>query len=261
MDMDVLAVGTQPPWIIAHRGVSQLLPENTHPAFEAALRAPVAGIELDLQLSADGVPVVYHHRTLARAGLRGKRVHLLDFATLRELDVAGWLATYLGHQSMPTLDEVLDRYGGRTRLFLEVKARKGVDTGQRHRQLALRVVEAVAARGLFESVYILSFDRALLTATRKVAPALHYVLNTKWPVAVGGRRGMAAAGLFAVCIDIRRLTPTFAMRCHAEGVAVITYTCNSQRAVRRAVEAGVDAMISDHPFWLAGYLDGHRVNR
>jgi glycerophosphoryl diester phosphodiesterase len=261
MAMELLSPGTKPAWIIAHRGVSELLPENTHLAFEAALRAPVAGIELDLQLSSDGVPVVYHHRTLSRAGLRGKRVHLLDFATLRELDVAGWLATQLGHQSMPALDEVLDRYGRRTRLFLEVKARKGIDTGRRHRQLALRVVEAVAERGLFDSVYVLSFDRALLTATRKIAPALHYVLNTKWPVAVGGRRGVAAAGLSAVCIDIRRLTPRFAAQCHAGGLAVITYTCNSQRAARRAQEAGVDAMISDHPFWLAGYLDGHRVKQ
>jgi glycerophosphoryl diester phosphodiesterase len=261
MVMDALAAGTQPPWIIAHRGVSQLLPENTHPAFEAALRAPVAGIELDLQLSRDGVPVAYHHRTLARAGLRGKRVHLLDFASLSELDVAGWLTTHLGRQAIPTLDEVLDRYGGRTRLFLEVKARKGVDTGRRHRALARCVVEAVTRRGLRESVYILSFDRAVLTATRKIGPALHYVLNTKWPVAVKGRRGVAAAGLSAVCIDIRRLTPRFASQCHASGLAVITYTCNSRQAVGRAQEAGVDAMISDHPFWLAGYLDGHRMKR
>ena len=261
MAMKPLAPGMRPPWIIAHRGVSQLLPENTHLAFEAALRAPVAGMELDLQLSRDGVPVVWHHRTLSRAGLRGKRVHLLDFATLRELDVTAWLHAQFGGQPIPTLDEVLDRYGGRTRLFLEVKARKGIDTGQRHRELALRVVEAVASRGLWDSVYILSFNRALLTATRKAAPALRYVLNIKWPVAVNGRRGVAGAGLAAVCIDIRRLTTGFAARCHGAGLAVLTYTCNSQRAVRRAVEAQVDGMISDHPFWLAGYLDGRKGSR
>jgi glycerophosphoryl diester phosphodiesterase len=261
MDMDPLAPGTSPPWIIAHRGVSHLLPENTHLAFEAALYAPVAGIELDLQLSRDGVPVVYHHRTLSRAGLRGMRVHLLDFATLRELDVAAWLTSQFGGQPMPTLDEVLDRYGGRTRLFLEVKARKGVDTGRRHRELAVRVVEAVARRGLWESTYILSFNRALLTATRKIAPALRYVLNLKWPVAVNGRRGVAAAGLSAVCIDIRHLTPAFVAQCHAAGLAVLTYTCNSQRAVHRAQEARADGMVSDHPFWLSGYLDGRRVKR
>jgi glycerophosphoryl diester phosphodiesterase len=255
MDMDPLAPGTQPPWIIAHRGVSQLLPENTHLAFEAALRAPIAGMELDLQLSRDGVPVVWHHRTLSRAGLRGKRVHLLDFATLRELDVTAWLHARFGSQSIPTLDEVLDRYGGRTRLFLEVKARKGIDTGRRHRELAIRVVEAVASRGLWESVYILSFNRAVLTATRKVAPALRYVLNAKWPVAITGRRGVAGTGLTGVCIDIRRLSPAYVARCHAVGLAVLTYGCNSQRVVRRGVEAQVDGMISNHPFWLARYLD------
>lgn len=48
------------PWAIAHRGNSAEAPENTAAAFDAALEAPIDGIELDVQMSADGVPVIHH---------------------------------------------------------------------------------------------------------------------------------------------------------------------------------------------------------
>ena len=54
-------------WVIAHRGAPRHYPDNTLAGFDRALRFPCDGIEFDVQLSRDGVPVVYHDRTLARA--------------------------------------------------------------------------------------------------------------------------------------------------------------------------------------------------
>lgn len=254
MAMDWLAPGTQPPWIIAHRGASADHPENTHAAFAAAVALPIAGIELDLQLSRDGVAVVYHHRTLSRAGRRGRRVHQLDWAELRRLDVGNGPPGRRLDAAMPALAEVLDRYGGQTRLLLEIKARRGIDTGERHQELAAKVVAAVQQRGLAAAVYILSFNPEVLATVHRIAPDLPCVRNLDEPLPLSGRGAPRAGALAALCVDVRRLTAEFAAQAHRRGLPLFTYTCNSPRTARRALAAGADALISDRPAWLHAYL-------
>jgi glycerophosphoryl diester phosphodiesterase len=254
MVMDALAAGTYPPWVIAHRGASRDRPENTHAAFAAALDLPIAGIELDLQLSRDGVPVVFHHRTLARAGRRGRRVHQLDLAELRRLDAGGWFSAGFRGEPLPTLDEVLERCGGRTLLLLEVKARRTVDTAERHLELARRVVDAVHGRHLDDAVYLLSFNPAVLAEIHRIAPDLRCVRNLDEPIRLNGRGAPPPGTLAAVCVDVRRLTRAFVDQAHRHSLPVLSYTCNSPRTVARAVTAGADALISDRPAWLAGHL-------
>ena len=86
-----------PVLVIAHRGASRRRPENTLPAFDEALRLGCDAIELDVQLSRDGVPVVFHDKTLSRAGAGRKRVAGLKLAELRSLDAGvGFDAAYRG---------------------------------------------------------------------------------------------------------------------------------------------------------------------
>lgn len=254
MAMDRLSPGTRPPWIIAHRGASADHPENTHAAFAAALDLPIAGIELDLQLSRDGVPVVFHHRTLARAKRRGQRVHQLDLAELRRLDAGAWFSHRFRGEPLPTLDEVLGRYGGRTLLLLEVKARRTVDTAKRHLELARRVVDAVRAHHLDDSVYLLSFKPAVLAEIHRIAPDLRCVRNLDQPIPLRGRGAPRPGTLAALCVDVRRLTQQFVDQAHRHGLPVLTYTCDSARSVNRGLAASADAIISDRPAWLAEYL-------
>jgi glycerophosphoryl diester phosphodiesterase len=254
MAMDALAAGTYPPWVIAHRGASADYPENTHAAFAAALGLPIAGIELDVQLSRDGMPVVFHHRTLARAGRRGRRVHQLDLTELRRLDAGGWLARRFHGEPLPALDEVLERYGGRTLLLLEVKARRTVDTPERHLELARRVVDAVRARRLDDAAYLLSFNSAVLAEVHRVAPHLRCVRNLDEPIPLRGRGAPRPGALAALCVDVRRLTRAFVDQAHRHDLPVLSYTCNTPRTVNRALGAGIDALITDRPAWLANYL-------
>jgi glycerophosphoryl diester phosphodiesterase len=218
------------------------------------MAAPIDGMEADFQLSRDGVPVAFHHRTLYRAGLQGKRVHQFDFAFLRRLDLGGSFSAAFRGEPMPTLEEVLDRYGGRTRLFLEIKTREGSLATERHARLAMKVVEAVAAHGLGDTVYILSFSAPALAAARDVAPHLHYILNLYRSVPLSGRRAPDLQGLFGLGLGVRNLTRGFVERCHRRGLVALTFTCNSPRTTRRALKAGADVLITDHPNWLASYL-------
>src|SRR5688500_10034573 len=77
------------PRVIGHRGACGVRPENTAASFAEALRQKADGIELDLQLTRDGVPVVFHDRTLAKVGGRGP-LRTRTLAELRALDFGEW---------------------------------------------------------------------------------------------------------------------------------------------------------------------------
>src|SRR5258707_15421788 len=112
------AIPKTPPLIIGHRGASALAPENTLVAFERALADGAAGVELDVRLASDGVPVVIHDPTLRRTGLREGVVAKMRSRELREVEVGTWFnrahpqisqSRYTG-QFVPTLDQILDLF-------------------------------------------------------------------------------------------------------------------------------------------------------
>ncbi|RIK22153.1 MAG: glycerophosphodiester phosphodiesterase, partial [Anaerolineae bacterium] len=94
------------PLIIGHRGASADAPENTLAAFALALEQNADGIELDVQLSADGVPVIIHDDDVDRTTDGAGRVHDLTLAELRALTIAG-------EHAIPTLDELFEMLGRR----------------------------------------------------------------------------------------------------------------------------------------------------
>jgi glycerophosphoryl diester phosphodiesterase len=97
--------------IVAHRGAHDArLQENTLPSFEQALALGCQGLELDIHASADGVLMVNHDPTLKRLWGHEGLIGSLSFQDLRDRLPA-----------LPTLAEVVARFGKRMHLFIEVK--------------------------------------------------------------------------------------------------------------------------------------------
>ena len=239
------------PWIIAHRGASRDRPQNTLAAFDEALRQGADGIELDVQLSRDEIPVVYHDRTLSRAGGGRRRVARLTFRELRELDAAARFEGARRRHRIPSLEEVLTRYGRRTRLLVEIKTREGAAGHQRHIRLAQIAATLVKKMRLEKQVLLLSFSPAVLDACAEAAPRIGRVLNLRPPRTLRPALARQLRSLFALCADVRSLTTGFARAVHRANRPLLTYTCNTKTAVERALEAGVTGVISDRPGWLA----------
>ncbi|HEV8663384.1 MAG TPA: glycerophosphodiester phosphodiesterase family protein, partial [Candidatus Methylomirabilis sp.] len=107
---------------IAHRGASADAPENTLPAFEAALAAGADALELDVHLAADGAIVVIHDITLARTTSGRGFVGRHTLADLKRLDAGSWFGARFAGTAIPTLEEVVTLARGRARLFVELKA-------------------------------------------------------------------------------------------------------------------------------------------
>jgi glycerophosphoryl diester phosphodiesterase len=115
--------------VSAHRGASLEKPENTLAAFAHALSVGADGIELDLALTADGVAVVMHDRTVDRTTSGTGEVDELTLEELRALDAGDG-------ERIPTLDEVLELVGDRAEVNIEIKAADAaaavVETVRRH---------------------------------------------------------------------------------------------------------------------------------
>lgn len=250
-------------WRIAHRGARDEAPENTRAAFARALAFPISGIELDVQMSADGVPVLYHDRTLYRVTGRRKRVAELTYDQLAQIDWGRWFGPAFAGTPLLTLDQVLVDLGGRTRLLIEIKSRT-VDRKSGH---ALDIADAVSTllqthqarlstHGA-KDVHVLSFDSQVLHRAHGLAPQWRYVLNvderTTPSSELTSDPGLAAI-LWGVCVDIRRLTPVLAQWAHSYGLRVFTYTCNGPRQVTKALDMNVDAILSDRPGWLTRHM-------
>src|SRR5262245_39979831 len=141
---------TSRPLVFAHRGGSALAPENTIAAFDNGLALGADGIELDVHLSRDGVPVVHHDRTLNRM-------------TTLDGPVAARTADELGRAGVPALAAVLVRYRD-TRIIIELKVNDAA--------LAGAVVADVRRAGADDRVCLGSFGLRVLREVRRIAPAI-----------------------------------------------------------------------------------------
>ncbi len=107
--------------LCAHRGLSAAMPENTLPAFAAAIAVGAHEIEFDLFLSADLVPVVSHDPDLARVAGVPHRVEELTWEEIRRIDLGAVYGERWKGIQIPRLEEVLDISGGRVGLNIHLK--------------------------------------------------------------------------------------------------------------------------------------------
>jgi glycerophosphoryl diester phosphodiesterase len=255
------------PWCIAHRGARRQAPENTDAAFQLALTHPIDGIELDVQLSADGVAVVFHDRTLYRLTGRRQAVSQCAYAHLKQLRWINPIHPGLRGEPLTSLAQVLERYGGRTRLLIEIKSHPlELASGHSARltREVLRLLDHHRSRLPDGQIFLLSFDNSLLQLAHRIDPHWPCVLNlaSKQPLdptprarrRLENRSPAATDHLWGVDAAIGTLSAELVDRAGQLGLRVFTYTCNGPRQLRKALQLQVDAVISDRPGWLTQQL-------
>lgn len=208
---------------LAHRGDWRHAPENTIDAFRAALAIPACdGLELDVRLSADGVPVVLHDPTLARVQGRPEPVDALRADALADLGV-------------PTLAAVLQSAGHRAFLDVELK----VDPGP----VAVEILAAGRGPELHGAV-VSSFDRAALEGVGHRAPTWPRWLNTR----VLDARVVAEAvmlGCRGVSVDWRALDAGSIGLAREAGLEIAAWTVRRRSTFDRLARLGVVAICAE----------------
>jgi glycerophosphoryl diester phosphodiesterase len=242
------------PYMLAHRGASGYAPENTMAAFERAVALRADGLETDLRASKDGRLVLLHDERVDRTTDGEGPVSELTFEQLRRLDAGGSYHPRFAGQRIPSLDELLGRFGGRLPLCLEVK-QPGIEA---------RLVAAVRERGLLKprpTVELRSREQAALPpvsfssfsfeaclALKEQAPeALVGFLATTFDEATVER--VAEAKLGQVCPRADHCRPELVARARDRGLSVRAWRVADRETLRDAVDAGVDGVTCNWPDW------------
>lgn len=251
------AMRAEKPWCIAHRGARNETPENTITALKRALTYPVDGIEFDVQLSADGTPVLYHDHTLRMVGGGNRRVREMTDAELAALDWGRWFHVDFTGEPLPTLSQALSLLPRCPQMLIEIKTHPGdheTNDARRLTETVINLVDGPDIRPMHSRIMVLSFDPAVLQMAHQKAPYLQYVLNYREKNLSGALD--ETGHLTAVDVRIDKLNQNLADKIRSQNLRLFTYTCNKSAQVDKALRYGVDAIISDRTEWLAGYLDG-----
>jgi glycerophosphoryl diester phosphodiesterase len=276
------------PLIIAHRGASGLAPENTLAAFRLALALGADGCELDVQLSADGQPVVIHDARVNRTTNRTGAVAALTAEELAACDAGAWFARRLARrphiramansvasltksvanltkedspqfasQSVPTLRDVLRLAAAAKarRVYIEVKGNRRHD----NRALLDAVLALVREHRMERVVTLLSFDHQIVRRAKGLAPRLRTAATFGLPgrghlTARAIIRAVAVAGADEAALHYGLATHRTVAALHERGISVVVWTANSKLIMRRMLTVGVDAVMTNYPNRLADVL-------
>lgn len=237
------------PVVVAHRGASAAEPENTLAAFLAAVRAGADVVELDVRLTADGVPVIMHDPDVAATTDGAGHLHELTLDRLRALDASGGRGLGL---RVPTFREALEALTPDVVVDAEIKhdpGEPGYDpTGEPVVEAAVRVLDELGVRG---RVLLSSFNPRSIARARELAPGVATGLLTVDRVdprlalahAVEAGHGMVLPQSGALL----GAGAEFVAEAHAAGIRVGTWTVDDPETLRRLFERGVDAVATNDP--------------
>lgn len=233
-------------WIImkifAHRGFSGEYPENTMLAFIKAEETGCDGIELDVQLTKDGVMVLIHDESIDRTSDGTGLVRDYTYQELLLFDFSGKFTDKFGVQRIPTFQEYLEWVKEKDIITnIELKNNVYYYTG-----LEEMVLEAVKKHGLIDRVLISSFNHVSVLKCRRLAPEIRTAFLTETSFGNAGRY-VSENGVDYYHPKRKWLTKEEIENCHKHGVEVNVWTVNTEEDLQNVQECGVDGIFTNYP--------------
>jgi glycerophosphoryl diester phosphodiesterase len=229
--------------VIGHRGASAYAPMNTIPAFQLAADQGADGIEFDVWLSKDGIPVILHDLEVDKTTNGRGRVCDMTLSELKVLDAGSWKGSAYSETRIPTLDEVFSAVGGRFNLInVEIKSDDAMIEG-----VEAAVLVAIQRHRLTERVIVSSFDPRVLQRFAAIAPDIQ-IGFLEWegtPVAAYGLAKLVRHE--ALHPHHTQVNEGYMQRAQDAGRRVNTWTVNDTAEALRLQRLGVTAIFTDTP--------------
>lgn len=227
--------------IIAHRGFSSAVPENTLAAFRKAIDVGADYFELDVHRSRDGKLVVIHDGSVDRVssnGMTGK-VADMDFREIRKVR-AGYPKRFgdrFEREGIPTLKRALRLARNKIRVCVEIKAP----------DIEAAVLKTIHDLNMEKQVIIFAFDYGVLKKIREMNAdiALLYLRSVVDSTVIADADAIKAAAIGAG--RPTDITPELLEKVHAQGMELWQWTVNEPAEMQRLLDIGIDGIITDHP--------------
>lgn len=246
------------PLIVAHRGASAIAPENTLAAFRQALNAGAEGIEFDVRLAKDGVPVVIHDAKLKRTARAKGKVSEFTSAELAAMDVSKWFTVgsasdgkpdNTDFQGIPTLASALDYLRDyRGKIYVELKCKEN-DV----EPLVRAACRTLRDSPLAAQVTVKSFRLSAIPLIRTFAPEIRTAALFAPKIMAVLRKEKylvklaAELGVDEISLHYSLATRKLVKKAEKHGLPIAIWTADSPHWVKRAVSLGINAIITNDP--------------
>ncbi|MGY5878939.1 MAG: glycerophosphodiester phosphodiesterase family protein [Candidatus Thorarchaeota archaeon] len=216
-------------FVVAHRGGSELAPENTLPAFQLAYEIGSHMVETDVHEAKDGTLVCIHDYDVDRTTNGTGAIADLTYREIRDLDAGNGA-------KIPTLAEVLDFVRGKMNFNIELKVT----------EIEKEVLAAVKERDMISDVTISSFLHGTLISMKNLEASISTaVLTTKVPDQIISYVIEHEAN--ALNPDYKNIRSEIIAEAHSNNIQVFPWTVNDSKNMQTLYEMGVDGIITDCP--------------
>lgn len=222
--------------IIAHRGASNLAPENTLKAFKKAIELKADYIEFDVHQSKDGEIVIMHDSNTLRTTGHLELIKDMTLEELKKLDCGDG-------ERIPTLRELVKLAKGKISLNCEVKVRG----------IAELIIKILNEEDSLETTIISSFKHDILLKIQKLEPRIK--LASLEPNRIGWIRSwLSRKKLIRVAISnkfyainpfFKLVNQNFIARAYKNNLKIFPWTVNSDSAIKKLINIGVDGIITN----------------
>lgn len=228
--------------IFAHRGASATHPENTMEAFREAQRVGADGIELDVQLSKDGVVVVIHDETVKRTTNGKGWVKDYTYKQLQKFDASYKFSKKLGVCRIPSLEEVF-KWATSNKLLLNIELKNGL---VEYEGLEEKILELILKYDLSSRVILSSFNHYSMVKVHQLAPeietALIFMEGIYKPWEYSATLGAKAIHPYHPVVKEETVKLS-----HDLGIAVRPFTINKAELMKKFAGYKCDGIITDDP--------------
>jgi glycerophosphoryl diester phosphodiesterase len=230
------------PRIVAHRGGGLLAPENTLAGIQLARNLGFVGVEFDVKLTADGIPVLMHDDTLERTTNGSGLVAETGYQEIAKLDAGGWFGNEFSGEPVPSFAaaSVLCREAG-VWANVEIKPSPGQErkTGEAVARMANLLWAGSHPLPLLSSFSALALEAAAVESPELPRALLVVETPPNWLVQVDRLQCVA------LHVSHRHLQHALVKAVHDSGRGVLTYTVNDSETALEMLDWGVDALVTD----------------
>ncbi|MFB1050431.1 glycerophosphodiester phosphodiesterase [Paraliobacillus sp. JSM ZJ581] len=229
--------------IYAHRGASKHAPENTLPAFELAYESGADGIETDVQLTKDGIPILFHDETVRRTTNGTGFIQDYTFEQLQKLDAGAWFSKHYANTRIMSLEQFL-LWTTNKNLILNLELKTNIISYKHIEQI---VYDLLVKYDQLGHTVISSFNPdSLLNMHQIDATVTTAFLTSKKKVdLINYTKRLGAKGIH---IKNRLMNQSLINKAKQEDIYVATYTVNRVSQMMRCYHTGCHAIFTDLPY-------------
>ncbi len=228
------------PRLCAHRGFNTIAPENSLPAFGAAVALGASEIEMDVRETADGELVVCHDDSVDRISNGTGQISEMTFFQLRSLDFGSRHGIHFAGLKIPSLEEVMKAFAGKVVINLHVKSVGGMAFPHNIMQ---RIVELIYKYGFEKRLYFMAEGDVMQTALA-VAPEIQRCMaagSTPWEIVENALRWQ--------CSKVQLFKPNFneemIRKAHENGIRCNVFYSDDPAEARNMLAMGIDTILTN----------------